>query len=103
MINDYILGPDTDHYDAEECFDDVAPKRKEVPREAQVAAAREIVRQAQVSRLPAPFLRVEPSTGDVGDVDMEDVLGELLGVIEDDESTRFENTVKLFEKANEIF
>jgi len=85
MINDYILGPDTDHYDAEECFDDVAPKRKEVPREAQVAAAREIVRQAQASRLPAPFLRVEPSTGDVGDVSMEDVLGELLGVIEEED------------------
>jgi len=86
MINDYILGADTDHYDAEDCFDDVAPRVKEVSRETQVAAAREIVRQAQASRLPAPFLRVEPSTGDVGDVDVEDVLGELLGVIEDDES-----------------
>jgi len=86
MINDYILGADTDHYDAEDCFDDVAPRVKEVSRETQVAAAREIVRQAQASRLPAPFLRVEPTTGDVGDVDVEDVLGELLGVIEDDES-----------------
>jgi hypothetical protein len=85
MINDYILGADTDHYDAEDCFDDVAPRVKEVSRETQVAAAREIVRQAQASRLPAPFLRVEPSTGDVGDVSMEDVLGELLGVIEEED------------------
>jgi len=76
-----ILGPSTDHYDAEDCFDDVAPRAKEVPRAAQVAAAREIVKQAQASRLPAPFLRVEPSTGDVGEVDVDDVLGEILGDI----------------------
>jgi len=81
----HILGPDTDHYDAEDCFDDVAPRVKEVPREAQVAAAREIVRQAQAARLPAPFLKIEPSTGDVGDVSVEDVLGELLGVLEDED------------------
>jgi len=87
MINDYILGADTDHYDAEDCFDDVAPRVKEVPREAQVAAAREIVKQAQASRLPPPFLKVEPTSGDVGDVGMEDVLGELLGVIAEESST----------------
>ncbi len=110
MNNDtHILGPDTDHYDAEDCFDDVMVKTKEVPKEAQVEAAREIVRQAQQSRLPAPFLKVEPAEGEVGDVSTEDVLGELIGVIEEDEgdgpapftpvdSTDFPITQKLHRK-----
>ncbi len=87
------LGPDTDHYDAADVMNDVElPRAPAVSLETQKAAVRAVVKQAQRLRLPPPRLTVTPSKGELGEVcDLEDVLGELLGV-----SASVDKVVELF-------
>ena len=83
--HDYELLGASDGYDADEVFDDVAPAKVSRPasREAQKRAVRQIIKQAQRSRLSPPALTVEPASRDevLGEIARSeyDILGEILG------------------------
>ena len=85
--SDDILGS-ADAYDADQVFDDVAPATPAAPsKDAQVRALREVIKQAQRSRLAPPAFILEIFTGpvrDVGEVESADPMAEILGLVEDD-------------------
>jgi hypothetical protein len=71
---------DLSTYDANNVFDDVLPTQPVVSQDAQVAAVRAILRQAQRLRLPPPELTVTPVVGgDVGEIEDRNALDEVLG------------------------
>jgi hypothetical protein len=85
MSDTEILGS-AEQYNVEETFDDIAaPVREAVSKDAQVNALREVVKQAQRSRLPPPAFKIELANGDIGEVSNEnDLFDEILGVSGDD-------------------
>src|ERR1700735_207228 len=72
------------NYDSNVVFDDVQDEQPVTSKDAQVEAVRAILRQAQRLRLPPPELTIKPSKGDVGEIDDNSLLDEVLGALDPD-------------------
>lgn len=81
--SDILEAPNTD-YDSAIVFDDVSHNHSAVSKDVQVAAVRAILKQAQRLRLPPPELDVTPANGDVGELEDNNMLDEVLGALDPD-------------------